>query len=122
MVVRQRENSYQRSMSKFIHELPEAEELFRTVAGEMGLDPIVVEKDYWIMHCLWGLCQQEFSFEVKGGTSLSKGWCCIERFSEDIDIRFDPTAGLNVSSEKDRILRLAFGFMMTSLKKSEFQE
>lgn len=97
-------------MSKFIHELPEAEELFRTVAGEMGLDPIVVEKDYWIMHCLWGLCQQQFSFEMKGGTSLSKGWCCIERFSEDIDVRFDPPAGLNVSSEKDRHVEARFRF------------
>lgn len=97
-------------MSKFIHELPEAEDLLRTVAGDMALDPVVVEKDYWIMHCLWGLRQQKFSFEMKGGTSLSKGWCCIERFSEDIDIRFDPPPELNVSSEKDTHVKARFRF------------
>jgi predicted nucleotidyltransferase component of viral defense system len=43
-----------------------------------------VEKDYWIMHGLYGLQQMGMSFELKGGTSLSKGYGIIERFSEDI--------------------------------------
>jgi predicted nucleotidyltransferase component of viral defense system len=47
----------------------------------------LVEKDYWIMHCLWGLKSQGSTFELKGGTSLSKGFGIIKRFSEDIDIR-----------------------------------
>jgi len=42
------------------------------------------------MHCLYGLAKQGFEFELKGGTSLSKGFGIIERFSEDIDIRIDP--------------------------------
>jgi len=49
-----------------------------------------VEKNYWIMHCLYGLAAQGFAFELKGGTSLSKGFGIIQRFSEDIDIRIDP--------------------------------
>jgi predicted nucleotidyltransferase component of viral defense system len=48
------------------------------------------------MHCLWGLKKQGFNFEMKGGTSLSKGWNCINRFSEDIDIRFEPPSELNL--------------------------
>lgn len=42
------------------------------------------------MHCLYGLSAQGFDFELKGGTSLSKGFGIIQRFSEDIDIRIDP--------------------------------
>lgn len=53
----------------------------------------------WIMHCLWGL-QQKFQFEMKGGTSLSKGFRMIDRFSEDIDIRIDPPKGMDVKTGK----------------------
>lgn len=42
------------------------------------------------MHCLYGLNQLGLTFELKGGTSLSKGFKVIDRFSEDIDIRIDP--------------------------------
>jgi hypothetical protein len=35
---------------------------------------MLVEKDYWIMQSLWGLQAQGFVFELKGGTSLSKGF------------------------------------------------
>lgn len=38
------------------------------------------------MHVLYGLKQQGFQFELKGGTSLSKGYGIIHRFPEDIDI------------------------------------
>ena len=57
---------------------------------------MLVEKDYWIMHCLWGLQAQGFQFELKGGTSLSKGFGVIHRFSEDIDIRTEPPYGMDV--------------------------
>lgn len=57
---------------------------------------MLVEKDYWIMHCLWGLQAQGFQFELKGGTSLSKGFGVIHRFSEDIDIRIEPPHGMDV--------------------------
>lgn len=74
----------------FIHELKDAKELFEAVAGEKGIRPYLVEKDYWIMHALYGLKTQGFDFELKGGTSLSKGYNIIERFSEDLDIRIHP--------------------------------
>jgi len=57
---------------------------------------MLVEKDYWIMHGLWGLQAQGFVFELKGGTSLSKGFGVIHRFSEDIDIRIEPPADMDV--------------------------
>jgi len=74
----------------YLHERSDFPDLIRVVAGERGLLPALVEKDYWIMHCLYGLSAQGFTFELKGGTSLSKGYGIIHRFSEDIDIRIDP--------------------------------
>jgi hypothetical protein len=75
----------------FLHELPDFKELIRlTTTAESISDPGLVEKDYWIMHVLWGLQQLNLSFHLKGGTSLSKGYGCINRFSEDIDLKIEP--------------------------------
>jgi hypothetical protein len=49
----------------------------------------MVEKDYWVTHALWAIHEQGFEVWFKGGTSLSKGFGLIERFSEDIDARID---------------------------------
>ena len=97
-------------MPKFIHELPEAKPLFQKLAAERTLPDSLIEKDYWIMHCLWGLQRQRFEFEMKGGTSLSKGWGCIDRFSEDIDIRFEPPEGLNTEGESAASVKARFAF------------
>lgn len=74
----------------FLHQLPNVKELFEVVGNERHLLPAIIEKDYWLMHCLWGIQQQGYQFELKGGTSLSKGFGIIERFSEDIDIQIHP--------------------------------
>ncbi|MGK5082552.1 nucleotidyl transferase AbiEii/AbiGii toxin family protein [Bdellovibrionota bacterium FG-1] len=85
---------------KFLHEHEEFEELIRIVSDELTIVPQLVEKDYWIMHCLWGMQAQGLEFEMKGGTSLSKGFQIINRFSEDIDIRISPPAGMEVKTGK----------------------
>lgn len=78
-------------MSIFLHEHENFKELLEIVASNKKInDPYLVEKDYWIMHCLWALQNLGFAYHLKGGTSLSKGYKCIHRFSEDIDIRIDP--------------------------------
>lgn len=73
-------------MPEFLHKRTDFADLLRIVAERDSITPTLVEKDYWIMHCLWGLNSQGFTFELKGGTSLSKGFGIIKRFSEDIDI------------------------------------
>jgi hypothetical protein len=50
------------------------------------------------MHAVFGLKQLGLTFELKGGTSLSKGFGIIQRFSEDIDIRIEPFDGLQVDT------------------------
>ncbi|STX33138.1 hypothetical protein [Legionella birminghamensis] len=39
----------------FLHELPDAKDLFMVISEERGISPSIVEKDYWVMHALWGL-------------------------------------------------------------------
>jgi predicted nucleotidyltransferase component of viral defense system len=86
----------------FLHRHSEFSDLLRLAAAQMAIDPALVEKDYWIMHCLYGLQWLGLSFELKGGTSLSKGYGLIERFSEDIDIRIEPAASMNVKVGKNK--------------------
>lgn len=61
-------------------------------AGELGVSELVIEKDFWVVWILERLFAQSAKlgpFTFKGGTSLSKGFKAIERFSEDIDISID---------------------------------
>ena len=57
-----------------------------------GLREAIIEKDYFVTEAL-RIIEREAGSKVifKGGTSLSKGWNLIQRFSEDIDIFLDPT-------------------------------
>lgn len=81
----------------YLHRHREFPDLLRIVAKEIAInDPTLVEKDYWIMHCLYGLQQMGLQFQLKGGTSLSKAYKIIHRFSEDIDIRIEPLEGMTV--------------------------
>jgi len=83
----------------FLHERSDFKALVETVADTERInDPVLVEKDYWIMHVVFGLKQLGLTFELKGGTSLSKGFRVIHRFSEDIDIRIEPFDGLQVDT------------------------
>lgn len=86
----------------YLHNHPEFSELIRIVAQQKSIDPALVEKDYWIMHCLYGLQQLGMTFELKGGTSLSKGFLIIGRFSEDIDIRIDPPQHQDVKTNPNQ--------------------
>lgn len=70
----------------------EREVLFRNTAAKIGLPPAIVEKDFWVCwtldylfhHSPWS---EHLAF--KGGTSLSKCYGLIQRFSEDIDLILD---------------------------------
>ena len=74
----------------FVHDDPEFGDLLRIVAGQRGLSPGLVEKDYWVTHSLWALHDAGFDVWFKGGTSLSKGFGLIQRFSEDLDLKIEP--------------------------------
>lgn len=67
-------------------------DLFNETAARMGLNPVIIEKDFWVCWILKQLFTlEEFDKRLifKGGTSLSKCFNLIQRFSEDIDIAAD---------------------------------
>ncbi len=86
-------------MPNCLHEHKDFHSLLRILEKEMGILAGLIEKDYWIMHVLHALKKQGFLFVMKGGTSLSKGYGIIDRFSEDIDIQIYPPENLGVVSD-----------------------
>ncbi len=78
----------------FIHEDPEFPELLAIVQRHLAdkglaLSEALVEKDYWVTHTLWSLHHLGLEVWFKGGTSLSKGFGLIQRFSEDLDLKIE---------------------------------
>ena len=84
-------------MSEYLHDHKEFASLINILADEKKIEAGLIEKDYWIMHVLYGLKKQGFQFELKGGTSLSKGYKLINRFSEDIDIHIKPDEKFDIN-------------------------
>lgn len=61
------------------------------IAEKTGMAPFAVEKDWWVVQALTVIFEMEIAKHLvfKGGTSLSKAWNVIQRFSEDIDLAID---------------------------------
>lgn len=80
------------------------EEAIRATANSLSLPVEYVEKDYWVTFALKTLALSNIGDEIvfKGGTSLSKAYNLISRFSEDIDIAV-LTDGLNGNQVKIKL-------------------
>ena len=68
-------------------------DMVEQASDSIGRTPTVVEKDYYVTLILKLLSEQLAECVFKGGTSLSKGFHVIDRFSEDIDITFKEHIG-----------------------------
>lgn len=78
-------------------------DLFAAAARQRGLTSAIIEKDFWVCWTLkrvFTLPDPPAGLLFKGGTSLSKVFGVIERFSEDVDLSFD-RAGLGFGGESD---------------------
>lgn len=66
--------------------------IIEQAAQKSGILAKAIEKDYWVTIALKALFISKYKdyLVFKGGTSLSKCWGYIERFSEDIDLGLDP--------------------------------
>src|SRR5450432_2390661 len=64
------------------------EALFTETAAAKGITPEIIEKDFWVCWTLRHIFRLEDLPRIifKGGTSLSKAFGIIKRFSEDIDL------------------------------------
>ena len=111
-------------MNKFL-KLPDPKKVERiaTVAKNMRLPEASVEKDWWVTAVLRALFSLPYAehLSFKGGTSLSKCWNLIARFSEDVDIAvnreylgFSGTLSKTQISDKPR--RTACSFVREKLQ------
>src|SRR5680860_309597 len=73
-----------------LYQLPDKEKLllYTQVKEDVNLPLPSIEKDWWVVQALGVVFQMEAAPHLvfKGGTSLSKAWGIIERFSEDVDL------------------------------------
>ncbi len=70
----------------------------------VGEEAAFVEKDYWVTQVLRALAAtQDGGFVLKGGTSLSKGYGIINRFSEDVDVLLVREVGQSARTVEDRL-------------------
>lgn len=65
--------------------------ILENISNQTGLSTTAIEKDWWVTMVLKALYSSSFAEHIsfKGGTSLSKCWNLIERFSEDVDVAID---------------------------------
>ncbi len=76
-------------------------EIVILAADHKGIpNPEIVEKDYFVTEALRVISQKHGHHTIfKGGTSLSKGWGLIDRFSEDVDLYVQPGATKNATGK-----------------------
>lgn len=70
----------------------ELEQIIRNAAQKSGVNEVIIEKDYWVcfvLNYLFSKSKWKDALTFKGGTSLSKCFNIIQRFSEDIDLILD---------------------------------
>lgn len=68
------------------------EQIIRNAAQKSGVNEAIIEKDYWVcfvLNYLFSKSKWKYALTFKGGTSLSKCFNIIQRFSEDIDLILD---------------------------------
>lgn len=91
--------------------------LFEETGARMNLEPLIVEKDFWVcwtLNRLFNLTDLREHLVFRGGTSLSKVFGIIHRFSEDIDLTInkkylgfegkDDLAGTKSNKQRDRLV------------------
>ena len=109
---------------KFI-DIPEdrQREAINTIALQTGLPPSSIEKDWWVTQVLKALHTLPYAEHIafKGGTSLSKCWNLIARFSEDVDIALSReflgfSGELSKTQISDRLRRAACSFVREKMQ------
>lgn len=98
-------------------------DLFRQIilraSQSTGIKPAIIEKDYYVTAFLKEIVKLQQNIVFKGGTSLSKCYKLIDRFSEDIDLNIDtengPTEGQRRRLKESIVAVIEnFGFVLTN--------
>ena len=87
-------------------------ELVTASSHELHIPSSIIEKDYYVTLALRELSARINGMIFKGGTSLTKCYQILERFSEDIDISYAASEGVPGESKKDSSKGLLFPLWM----------
>ncbi|MDR1896638.1 MAG: nucleotidyl transferase AbiEii/AbiGii toxin family protein [Prevotellaceae bacterium] len=107
------------------NDLPKEErlEIYQITQDTLGLSKVIIEKDWWVTAVLRALFSLPYAenLSFKGGTSLSKCWGLIKRFSEDIDIAVNReylgfVGTLSKTQISNRLRRAACSFVREKLQ------
>lgn len=112
------------SLSFYNAEKEEKLLVFQEVAKEKNIPAFAVEKDWWVTQTLATIFELEIATYIlfKGGTSLSKAWGIINRFSEDIDLALDKSflgfeKGMISKSQIKKLREKSFNYITTDFYK-----
>jgi len=103
------------------HDKDAFEELVTAASVELKIPAPIIEKDYYVTLALKELTAHIKDMVFKGGTSLTKCYQLLDRFSEDIDISYDACAGTPGESRKRQLKKAVtetmgtLGFPITNL-------
>lgn len=95
--------------------------IFTELANQKGMNAFAIEKDWWVSRTLEIIFQMPISKNLvfKGGTSLSKAWKLINRFSEDIDLAIDKEyfgfKGDLGKNQRDKLRKIAGAYTTNTL-------
>ena len=98
-------------------------EIVALAAEQFGYEQSHVEKDYWVSKILKDISDSEYADTTyfKGGTSLSKGYGLIERFSEDLDL-FVFTGDKTASKQAEKTLNRKLSKYIAEINTDIYQE
>lgn len=97
-------------------------ELIIGAANELAIPTNVIEKDYYVTITLKALAEKTKDLVFKGGTSLTKCYQLLDRFSEDIDLSYTAESGMPGESRKKQLKKNIvstmeeFGFPINNLE------
>lgn len=99
-------------------------ELIIAASNELHIPPGIIEKDYYVTFALKELASRVKGMVFKGGTSLTKCYQILDRFSEDIDISYAAAEGVPGESRKRQLKKAvvssveAIGLSVTNLEET----
>lgn len=106
------------------HDLEAFSELIIAASSELHIPPGIIEKDYYVTFALRELAFRVKGMVFKGGTSLTKCYQILDRFSEDIDISYAASEGVPRESRMRQLKKAVvssmetLGFSVTNLEET----
>ena len=93
----------------------------QSAAEGLGINEIFIEKDYWVTYILKNLSHSRFREDIvfKGGTSLSKAFGLIKRFSEDIDLALLKKENMSSHQIREKIRKVEKTLVTEPLRENE---